>query len=149
LNTATGEAIGQCHQRHRHQEFLKLLNTINKAYPHQEIHPVMDNYATHKHPAVRKWFDDHPQVTPHFTPNSACWLNMVEIWFGIIDRQAIRRGSFGSVRELTTKIASSSAAGTPARNRSSGPKTPTPSSNPSTVKRLTSHDIRTNPELPG
>jgi len=104
LNTATGEVIGQCHQRHRHQEFLKFLNTIDKAYPDRELHLVMDNYATHKHPSVRKWFDDHPQVTPHFTPTSASWLNMVEIWFGIIDRQAIRRGTFRSVHELTTKI---------------------------------------------
>jgi DDE superfamily endonuclease len=71
LNTATGEVIGLCHQRHRHQEFLKFLNKIHEAYPDQELHLVIDNYATHKHPAVRKWFDDHPYVTPHFTLTSA------------------------------------------------------------------------------
>lgn len=104
LNTATGHVVGQCYPRHRHQEFLLFLNKIVRAYPDQELHLVMDNYATHKHANVKAWFDAHPLVTPHFTPISASWLNMVEIWFGIIERQALRRGTFGSVRELTSKI---------------------------------------------
>ena len=104
LNTSTGEVVGQYYSRHRHQEFLQFLNKITRAYPDQELHLVMDNYATHKHPKVRAWFDAHPQVTPHFTPTSASWLNMVEIWFGIIERQALRRGTFRSIRELTGKI---------------------------------------------
>jgi transposase len=72
----------------------------------------MDNYAAHKHPNVTKWLADNPRIHVHFTPTSGSWLNLVEVWFGIIERQAIRRGTFTSVGDLITKIRSSSTAGT-------------------------------------
>jgi transposase len=90
--------------RHRHQEFLRFLKQVAKAYPRRELHIVCDNYATHKHPTVKTWLARHPRITLHFTPTSGSWLNLVEIFFGIITRQAIRRGSFDSVRELIDAI---------------------------------------------
>ena len=69
-----------------------------------KLHVVCDNYATHKHPAVKAWLARHPRITLHFTPTSGSWLNLVEIFFGIITRQAIRRGTFGSVRDLIEAI---------------------------------------------
>jgi transposase len=104
LEVATGKVTEACHPRHRHQEFLRFLKQVAKAYPRVQLHLVMDNYATHKHPAVRAWLEHHPRITVHFTPTSGSWLNMVEIFFGIITRQAIRRGTFDSVRELTDAI---------------------------------------------
>ena len=104
LEVATGQVTGLCQDRHRHQEFLRFLKHLARAYPDQELHLVMDNYATHKRLEVRNWLDDNPRIHVHFTPTSASWLNLVEVWFGIIERQAIHRGTFGSVRELTTAI---------------------------------------------
>ncbi len=104
LEVATGKVIDTCLPRHRHQEFLRFLKQVAKAYPKVELHIVCDNYATHKHPTVKAWLARNPRVTLHFTPTSGSWLNMVEIFFGIITRQAIRRGSFDSVRELTAAI---------------------------------------------
>ncbi len=104
LEVATGKVTDACYPRHRHEEFLRFLRQVAKAYPRRELHIVVDNYATHKHPAVRAWLDKHPRVTLHFTPTSGSWLNMVEIFFGIITRQAIRRGTFTSVRDLITAI---------------------------------------------
>jgi transposase len=75
-----------------------------KAYPDEELHLVMDNYAAHKRVEVRDWLDANPRLHVHFTPTSGSWLNLVEVWFGIIERQAIRRGTFGSVKELNAKI---------------------------------------------
>jgi len=80
------------------------LKHVARAYPNVELHRVMDNYATHKTTEVRDWLADHPRMHVHFTPTSGSWLNMVEVWFGIIERQAIRRGSFTSARDLTAKI---------------------------------------------
>jgi transposase len=68
------------------------------------LHIVCDNYSTHNHPGVRAWLDKHPRITLHFTPTSGSWLNMVEVFFGIITRQAIRRGSFTSVADLVAAI---------------------------------------------
>jgi len=104
LEVATGRVEQTCLPRHRHQEFLSFLKQVAKAYPRQKLHLVCDNYATHKHRTVKAWLARHPRITLHFTPTSGSWLNLVEIFFGIITRQAIRRGSFGSVRELIEAI---------------------------------------------
>jgi transposase len=104
LEVATGRVTDACYPRHRHEEFLKFLKQIAKAYPRVPLHLVVDNYATHKHPAVKAWLARNPRVTLHFTPTSGSWLNLVEIFFGIITRQAIRRGTFRSVADLKTAI---------------------------------------------
>jgi transposase len=104
LEVATGKVTEACFERHRHQEFLTFLKQVAKAYPRVPLHVVCDNYATHKHPRVKAWLERNPRVQLHFTPTSGSWLNMVEIFFGIITRQAIRRGTFDSVRELVDAI---------------------------------------------
>ena len=104
LEIATGTVTAACKPRHRHQEFLAFLKQLARAYPDQQLHLVMDNYAAHKRVEIRDWLAAHPRVQVHFTPTSGSWLNLVEVWFGIIERQAIHRGSFGSVRELNAKI---------------------------------------------
>ena len=104
LEVATGRVVDACFDRHRHQEFLKFLKQVAKAYPRVKLHLVVDNYATHKHPTVRAWLARHPRITLHFTPTSGSWLNLVEVFFSIITRQAIRRGSYTSVEDLTTAI---------------------------------------------
>jgi transposase len=90
--------------RHRSDEFLRFLKQVAKAYPRVQLHLVVDNYATHKHPRVKAWLSHNPRVTMHFTPTSGSWLNMVEIFFGIITRQAIRRAAFNSVTDLIGAI---------------------------------------------
>jgi transposase len=101
LNVATGEAIGKCHRRHRHQEFLKFLTEIDTAVADNvEVHLVMDNYGTHKVDRVRKWFARHPRYHVHFTPTSASWLNLVERLFGEVTERCVRRGSHTCVRQL-------------------------------------------------
>jgi DDE superfamily endonuclease len=92
LEVATGKVTDAGYPRHHHQEFLRFLKHA-KAYPRVELHVVCDNYATPKHPAVKAWLARNPRIMVHFTPTSASWLNMVEIFFGIITRQAIRRGT--------------------------------------------------------
>ena len=104
LEVATGRVEQACLPRHRHQEFLTFLKQVAKAYPRRRLHLVVDNYATHKHPTVKAWLARHPRITLHFTPTSGSWLNMVEIFFGIITRQAIRRGSYDSVKDLIAAI---------------------------------------------
>src|SRR5512135_2680050 len=104
LNVATGQVTDACHERHRHQEFLTFLRQVARAYPKVPLHVVCDNYTTHKHPAVRDWLAKHPRIQLHFTPTSGSWLNMAEIFFGIITRQAIRRGTFTSVKDLVAAI---------------------------------------------
>ena len=104
LEIATGKVTGLCKNRHRHQEFLAFLKHLARAYPDQQLHLVLDNYATHKRPEVTAWLAANPRIHVHFTPTSGSWLNLVEVWFGIIERQAIRRGTFTSVRELMIKI---------------------------------------------
>ena len=104
LEIATGRVEQACLPRHRHQEFLRFLKQVAKAYPRRKLHLVVDNYATHNHPAVRAWLARNPRITLHFTPTSGSWLNMVEIFFGIITRQAIRRGAFNSVTDLIGAI---------------------------------------------
>jgi transposase len=104
LEIATGRVTGVCKNRHRHQEFLAFLKHVARVYPDRELHLVMDNYAAHKHPNVNAWLAGNPRVHVHFTPTSGSWLNLVEVWFSIIERQAIHRGSFPSVRDLMIKI---------------------------------------------
>jgi len=104
LEVATGKVTAVCRPRHRHQEFLVFLRHLARAYPDQDLHLVMDNYATHKHPKVKAWLAANPRIHVHFTPTSGSWLNLVEVWFSIIEKQAIHRGTFRSVRELMTKI---------------------------------------------
>jgi transposase len=104
LEVATGKVTDACYPRHRHEEFLRFLRQVAKAYPRKRLHIVVDNYATHKHPDVQAWLARNPRITLHFTPTSGSWLNMVEIFFGIITRQAIRRGTFTSVKDLITAI---------------------------------------------
>ena len=105
LNIATGKVIGQCHRRHRHQEFLRFLERIEREVPPElEIHLVMDNYATHKTPKVARWFKQHLRYHLHFTPTSASWLNQVERWFAKITEQRLRRSAFQCVKELEKAI---------------------------------------------
>jgi transposase len=104
LEIATGKITGRCQPRHRHQEFLRFLKQVTRAYPDVELHLVMDNYAAHKRIEIRDWLATNPRVHVHFTPTSASWMNLVEVWFGIIERQAIHRGTFGSVKDLTGAI---------------------------------------------
>ena len=105
LDVATGEVIAQCKRRHRHQEFLSFLRHIDANVPQDlDIHLIVDNYATHKHAKVKAWLAKRPRYHIHYTPTYASWLNQVERWFGIITQQAIRRGSFSSVKQLVKKI---------------------------------------------
>ena len=104
LEIATGKVTGLCKKRHRHTEFLAFLKHVARTYPDVELHLVLDNYTTHKHAKVKAWLAANPRITAHFTPTSGSWLNLVEVWFGIIERQAIRRGVFPSVRDLMIKI---------------------------------------------
>lgn len=105
LDVATGRVIGQCMKRHRHQEWLKFLRAIDRGTPKAlGLHLIADNYATHKHPAVRAWLAKHPRFHMHFTPTSASWLNQVERFFGLITQDRIRRGIFKSVGELEAAI---------------------------------------------
>ena len=105
LNIATGQVITACKRRHRHQEYLDFLKRVEaNVPPHLDIHLVVDNYSTHKHARVKRWMALHPRYHVHYTPTYASWLNQVEIWFNLITQQAIRRGSFRSVKELTEKI---------------------------------------------
>jgi len=105
LDIATGKVIGSCHQHHRHQEFLGFLRKIDQEVPvHLDIHLVLDNYATHKTPAVAEWFKKHPRYHLHFTPASASWLNQIERWFAKITEQRIRRTAFKCLPDLKQAI---------------------------------------------
>jgi transposase len=107
LDVATGKVIGKCHQQHRHQEFIKFLELIDERIPEEpglSIHLVMDNYATHKTPKVKRWFARRPRYHVHFIPTSSSWLNQVERFFAEITEKRIRRGAFRSVQALRTAI---------------------------------------------
>lgn len=104
LEVASGKVHGRCFSRHTHVEFIAFLDSLAKTYRRREIHLICDNYGTHKHPKVREWLAAHPRFHLHFTPTSASWLNLVERWFALITTQAIRRGSFDSVRQLERTI---------------------------------------------
>jgi transposase len=105
LNVATGKVCGHCYPRHRHQEFIKFLREIDGEYNNDiELHLVLDNYGTHKHPKVVAWLKRHSRFHVHFIPTSSSWLNQVERWFGKLSGAAIRRGSFSSVPDLIEAI---------------------------------------------
>lgn len=104
LEVATGRVTDQCYERHGKAEFLDFLKKVARNYPRRELHIVVDNYHTHKHDEINAWLARNPRVSLHFTPTSGSWLNLVEVFFGIITRQAIRRGSFDSVKQLVSAI---------------------------------------------
>ena len=105
LETLQGKVIGRCYQRHRHQEFLKFLRTLDEEFPGEvPLHLVIDNYGTHKHARVQSWLQRHPRFVLHFVPTSSSWLNLVERWFRELDDKAIRRGAFPSVDDLEAAI---------------------------------------------
>jgi transposase len=106
LEIATGQVTDACYPRHRHGEFLRFLKKVAAAYPGQDLHVVCDNYAAHKHADVRRWLarPENKRITLHFVPTSCSWLNLVECFFSVITRQAIRRGTFTSVKDLVTAI---------------------------------------------
>jgi transposase len=105
LSTLDGSVIGQCLPRHRHQEFLKFLRTLDRELPRGlELHLILDNYQTHKHANVTAWLEKHPRFVLHFTPTSSSWLNLVERWFRELTDKALRRGVFPSVPDLVAAI---------------------------------------------
>ena len=105
LSVVDGTVIGQCHGRHRHQEFLKFLRRLDREFPGTpELHLILDNYGTHKTPEVQSWLKRHPRFVPHFIPTSSSWLNLVERWFGELTQKAVRRGVFVSVPDLVQAI---------------------------------------------
>src|SRR3954470_17151512 len=104
LEVATGNGTDRCYDRHGKAEFLDFLKQVARAYPRRKLHVVLDNYHTHKHDDINQWLAKHPRITLHFTPTSGSWLNLVEVFFGIITRQAIRRGSFDSLKQLVAAI---------------------------------------------
>jgi putative transposase len=105
LDIANGEVIAECKRRHRHQEYLSFLKHVDEAVPRTlDIHLVVDNYSTHKHPTVKRWLAIHERWHVHYVPTYSSWLNQVEIWFNLITQRAIRRGTFKSVKELISKI---------------------------------------------
>jgi len=105
LDVLTGKVIGSCQPKHRHQEFIKFLNTVDRETPKSlDIHMILDNYSTHKHANVKAWLEKHPRFHLHFTPTSSSWLNLVERWFRELTDKALRRGVFHSVPDLIAKI---------------------------------------------
>jgi transposase len=105
LSLLDGRVIGDCMPRHRHQEFIRFLKQIDAATPPAlELHLIVDNYGTHKHPRVQTWLQRHPRFHLHFIPTSSSWLNLVERWFRDLTAQRLRRGSFDSVAELIAAI---------------------------------------------
>ena len=105
LNVLTGDVIGECMPRHRHEEFLAFLKKIDRETPAAlDLHLIVDNYATHKHKAVERWLIRHPRFHLHFTPTSASWLNLVERLFSELTQKRLRRGAFVSVKELVAAI---------------------------------------------
>jgi transposase len=105
LDILEGKVIGRCMQRHRHQEFIRFLNAIEREVPADKaVHVVLDNYATHKHPKVTAWLARHPRFTFHFTPTSCSWANAVEGLFATLTRQRLKRGVFTSIVELQAAI---------------------------------------------
>lgn len=106
MNVLEGTVLKRCQARHRHQEFLKFLRQIDRETPPKlDLHLIVDNYGTHKHPQVQAWRARHPRLHFHFTPTSSSWLNLVERWFRELTQKRLRRGVFHSVSELEAAIA--------------------------------------------
>jgi len=105
MNVLDGTVIGRNMQRHRHQEFIRFLNAVEREVPAgKTVHAILDNYAAHKHPEVRKWLARHPRWTFHFTPTSASWLTAVEGFFATLTKRRLKRGVFQSVVDLQAAI---------------------------------------------
>jgi len=104
LEVATGRVTNQARERHTAKDFLGFLRLVARTYPKGRVHVVLDNVSTHKTPEVQRWLRGHRRFRFHFTPTSASWMNQVETWFGVLTRQALRRSSFGNVKELITMI---------------------------------------------
>jgi transposase len=105
LSMLDGKVIGDCMPRHRHQEFIRFLKKVDTETPSGlDLHMIVDNYATHKHPKVKSWLRRHPRIHLHFIPTSSSWLNMIERWFRDLTCNRLRRGSFSSVPSLITAI---------------------------------------------
>ncbi len=105
LSMLDGKVIGDCMPRHRHQEFIRFLNRIDTQTPHDlDLHLIVDNYGTHKHPRVAAWLKRHPRFSLHFIPTSSSWLNLVERWFRELTDKRLRRGSFKNVPDLIAVI---------------------------------------------
>ena len=105
IELLTGNVVSECMPRHRHQEWVRFLKRIDQEMPQEyDLHLIVDNYATHKHPAVKAWLSKHPRFHMHFTPTSASWLNLIERFFSELTNQRIRRGTFRSVPELIQAI---------------------------------------------
>ena len=137
LDVANGQVLAQCKARHRHQEFLAFLKRIDAAVPAGlDVHLIVDNYATHKHPKVRAWLAERARFHVHYTPTYASWLNQVERWFAILTSREIRRGSFASAKDLVARITAFVAA----YNTRSQPFTWTP---PPTTSSPSSRDFVT------
>ena len=105
LEVLEGRVIGQCFERHRHQEFLRFLSRLDQEFPGPlPLHLVMDNYGTHQHSKVRDWLQRHPRFVCHFVPTSSSWLNLIERWFAELTTKRVRRDSFHSVEDLEKAI---------------------------------------------
>ena len=105
MNVLDGTVIGRNMQRHRHQEFIRFLHAVEREVPARKaVHAILDNYAAHKHPNVRRWLERHPRWTFHFTPTSASWLNAVESFFATLTKRRLKRGVFRSVADLQAAI---------------------------------------------
>jgi len=105
LSMLDGTVIGDCMPRHRHQEFIRFLKTIDASTPPDlDLHLIVDNYGTHKHPRVKSWLRRHLRFHLHFTPTSSSWLNLIERWFRELTGKRIRRGSFRNIGELIAAI---------------------------------------------
>jgi len=128
LDAKTGKIIGKCYRRHRAAEFLKFLRLIDESVPSNlDVHLILDNYATHKTPQVRRWLARHARFHVHYTPTYASWINLVESWFAVLTNRRLRRGSFTRVNSKTRSPHTS----TPPTIRprpSNGPSPPTTSS---------------------
>lgn len=122
FNTASGEVVGACHERHTAVEFLAFLRLLVRRYPRRDLHVILDNSSTHSTPTVHAWLVAHPRVQFHFTPTGASWLNLVEVWFSILTRKSVRRGSFDTVKALVTHIGRYIERGTTIRPRLFGPR---------------------------
>ena len=134
MDTLQGKVVGECHQRHRHQEFLKFLRRLNTEFPGDvALHLIMDNYGTHKHAKVKAWLQRNPRFVPHFVPTSSSWMNLIERWFGHLDNKAIRRGVFLSWPTCKRQSRRFSPLGIRIPNPSCGPRPSNPSRKSSTA----------------
>lgn len=122
LEIATGQITGLCKNRHRHQEILAFLKHVSRAYPDQQLHLVMDNYAAHKRGEIRDWLAANPRIQVHFTPTSVSWLTLVEVWFGSSNARPSFAAPSAPSATSTPRSATSSPAGTVASIPSSEPR---------------------------